>query len=154
MIRPTLAASRLFAVTSPCVENVKELPAWSSCLRLTIVKLDPGKEKSGEILFNHLETAQSEAKASPRKPKVVSLCKSENWGCKPLSTKPSMKLKIVHIEMRLYVPQRSCSSCVAAPWQAPRTQPVTLPHASYVNSKKCYQGRCNSNSIVFDSNFG
>ena len=90
-------------MTSPCVENVKELPAWSSCLRLTIVKLDPGKEKSGEILFNHLETAQSEAKASPRKPKVVSLCKSENWGCKPLSTKPSMKLKIVHMVRRLYL---------------------------------------------------
>ena len=59
-----------------------------------MVKLDPGKDKNRRISFNHLETEQSEAKASPRKPKVTSLWRSENWGCMLSSTKPSMTLKM------------------------------------------------------------
>ena len=69
-----------------------------------MVKLDPGKVKvRGELLFNHLETEQSEAKASPRKPKVTSLWRSENWGCMLSSTKPSGSMTLKMSGRRLYL---------------------------------------------------
>ena len=73
----TFEASRLVALTLPSVENVKEVAAFSSTLRLIMVRLEKAF-MTGIPFLIHLETAQSEAKASPRKPKVESLLRSEN----------------------------------------------------------------------------
>ena len=91
---------------------------------LTMVKLNP-----------HLETAQSEAKASPRKPKVASFWRSENW-VHILSTYLLFAQYVTEncaYLRRFYLRDLACS---------------VRPHHGR------HQGRCNSVSIVFDSDLG